>query len=222
MSDDTVAAPETGGAQQEQGTAAPDFGPLMEQFDSRFGDITARLDALAPAEEPAEDVDPWVQEYGHLFEEPEQEQDLQQQAAGDAQALQALQALAQRTQGQDHAVQQVMQRLEQMELREQATQLMERYPELREQQHATQALEAAAQAAASLGRPELANSPGLVELVYRASRADALAQSGVPAGDEHVRLEGGGGAAPTPQDENVGQGIVAAMGGGSIWGRRSA
>jgi hypothetical protein len=219
---DAGAAVETTGG--EQGQSGVDGG-LMEHINSQFEtfgqQINERLEALAPNPEPvAEPQDEWMERYGHLFEEPDGVETQPQQEAGDALARQALQELAQRDAARDQAMQELAQRLDAQELNRDADQLVEQYPELRDPAVARQVVEETAQVAARLGAPQLASSPWLAGLVYRASKADALAQSGVPAGgDAHVHLEGAGGAGPAPQDENVGQGIVNAMGGGSLWGR---
>lgn len=208
----------TGGEQGQQQGA--NFDGLMDHINSQFEDFGTRLDALAsPAEEPAEEPDLFMEKYGHLFEEPGAETQ-QQEQAGDVLARQALQDLAARDQQREQQFQELMQRVGAQELNREADQLIEKYPELRDPTTAAAVVEQAAQTAQQLGMPQLASSAGFAELVYRASKADALAQSGVPAGgDEHVPLEGAGGAGSAPQDADVGQGILNAMGAGPLWGR---
>lgn len=214
-------APAVDGGAQETASSGVDFTPLMEHLDGRLESFGQQLrDELAPAPEPQEPVDEWAEEFGHLFPDPAAEVEPQAQQQ-ESQALAALQALAQRTQGQDQVMQQLAQEVSQMRLQSEVSQLVEQYPELNDPGVSQQVADETARFAAEIGMPQLAGSPRLAGLVYRASRADALAQSGVPAGgDAHVQLEVPGGAGQAPAaDENVGQRIVQSMGGGGLWGR---
>lgn len=223
MSDGTgTTATETGAGGEQTQAASIDFGPVFEYIDQRVGNIGEDIAArFAPEVEQEAEVDSFMEEFGDIFENPadaEAEQLAAEQQRSDR-SLQALQALAQRAQGSDDLLNQMAQRLDAIERRDEADAVMQRLPDLQNPEVAAQAVEAADQMAQRLGMPQLAGSAEFVALVYQASRAEALAQSGVPAGDEHVHLETAGGAGPVPQDEDIGKGIVTAMGGGSLWGR---
>lgn len=82
-----------------------------------------------------------------------------------------------------------------------ANELERQYPDLADPKKAGEVVQATAQYAQKLGRPELARDPQLVELVYLAQQARSNASQETPAGGEQgVHLESGGAA---PQAEEM-------------------
>lgn len=125
------------------------------------------------------------------------------------QFAQAIRALAQQRQEDRQEFERLAGFVQQQQLARDAQDLETRFPELRDQQAAQAAVDASTKFAESIGMPELAGLPQVVELVYKASKVDAAAASEVPAGGDHIGLEPGSGAAPVPQAD-VAQGILAA------------
>jgi hypothetical protein len=192
------------GAGGGQESAAPDqFAPLMDRLEQGLGDITSRLEALTPAEQEAAQGDPaaaFEQEFADLF-------GAEDEPAAQGLDPKALQAVI------DQMVEQrlapVAQQTQDLRLEYEVKDLEARIPALQDPGVRQQAFDHASQLAERMG---IAPSVALVEVAYKASKFDAMAQSEVPAGGEHVGLEGGGGAAPNSPDADVAGRIVAAGG----------
>lgn len=190
----------------------PDLSPLMDRFEQFTQDVTGRLDGLeqqrqqapeAGAEEEGGEDGSWDELLNADDLSPEQAQ-----AALDS-------MIEKRASG---LVAPLQERLDRMDLEREAADLEEEFPELMDEAKAEQAVKAARQQAAQMGNPDLAGRPSFIGLVYKASKADQIAASEVPAdGGGHVQLEGGGGAAPPASEEDVRKGIVQAGGGNGFW-----
>lgn len=121
----------------------------------------------------------------------------QRLAAGMQQQQQALEQRMQQMQTQQQAQQQLDQYADQIE---------RQYPEFQDEEHTARLLDATAQFAQQLGRPELASDPRLLERVLLAERA----QSGQAPGQEvHLETSTAAPGAPTG-DVDPTAGIVAA------------
>lgn len=96
--------------------------------------------------------------------------------------------------------------------RQRANELERQYPDLADPQKAAKVVQATAQYAQRMGRPELARDPELVELVYLAEQARNSAAQETPAdGGQSVHLESGG-AAPQQPEEDAGDRMLRAWG----------
>lgn len=212
-----------GGAGGEAGGGS-DFGPIFERFDQLGASV--------------QDIGERVGQFEHLMssgeefgfaEEPDLASMLGLGGAGDEygyepdamqaeQAQRVLQLIGQRDQAMQQQLASIGQELADLRLARGAEDLEQRYPELQEPDAARAAVQAATQWAEGVGQPELALNPSVVELVYKASKADERAAAEVPAGGEgFVRLEGGGGAVPAPNQVDDATRIVQAGGGSTAW-----
>lgn len=85
--------------------------------------------------------------------------------------------------------------------------LTDTYPELADPKVGRGVLEAAQGLLEDLGKPEMIDHPSfvkLVEMTYKAQKADERAQQETPAGrQQQVHLESGGGAAPQEAEEDL-------------------
>lgn len=173
----TQSAPEP---QQFQGGISdqfqdPGFGQ-DQQFDPAFGQDFGQQDQYQPGQ--------YAPEYGV---DPQQ---AQQQAMAQLQSY--IQEQVQ--QGVQNSVTPYIQQ-------QKANELERKYPDLATPEKAAEVVQATAQYAQRLGRPELARDPELVELVYLAQQARNSASQETPAdGDHGVHLEAGGAA---PQQEEM-------------------
>lgn len=210
-----AAAPETGGEAEAaaegapaEGTAGLDLGPLSQRFDQmeeRIGPMLERIEQGLPAPEGgepeagAEEGDPFAGvDLDALFGA-----DGQPDPAAAEQVLQSMQAATQA------AVGPLAAEVAQMRADRQAEVLTTQYPELNDQATLDWVARDAAERAHSMGDPNLARNPGIIELVYLAGKAQRTAAQETPAGTEGAAaLEGGGGAAPAPTSEDRGQAIV--------------
>jgi hypothetical protein len=166
--------------QQFQGGIADQF-----QSDPGFGQ-DPQYPSFAEDFGPQDDYQPgqYAPEYG-------QDPQVQQQ-----QAMQQLQSYIaeQVQQGVQNSVTPYIQQ-------QKANELERKYPDLATPEKAAEVVQATAQYAQRLGRPELARDPELVELVYLAQQARNSAAQETPAdGDQGVHLESGGAA---PQQEEM-------------------
>lgn len=99
-----------------------------------------------------------------------------------------------------------------------AEQLAARYPELATREGAEPVVNAARALAEHVGDPSLATNMQVIELVYKAQRADKYAAGERPAGVEQgFELERAGGAGPTAEPPNIAAGILGARAGNSFW-----
>lgn len=125
------------------------------------------------------------------------------------------QRLAAGMQQQQQALEQRMQQMQtqqqqQAELDTYADHIERQYPEFQDEEHTARLLDATAQFAQQLGRPELASDPRLLERVLLAERAQS-GQAGSPAPGQEVHLETSTAAPGAPTGEvDPAAGIVAA------------
>lgn len=203
------------GAAPANDAIAPELASRMEQMERSIIDnftslVKGNPDDGRPQVDPNDPLaaflaDPEIPDDGlaELLGEQPQQQQVPDQFA------QAIRALAQQRQEDRQEFERLAGFVQQQQLARDAQDLETRYPELRDQQAAQAAVDAAAKFAESVGMPDLAGLPQVVELVYKASKVDAFAASEVPAGGDHIGLEPGSGAAPVPQAD-VAKGILAA------------
>lgn len=129
--------------------------------------------------------------------------------AQQAQAMQQLQSYIS-----DQVQQGVQQAITPHIQRQKADELERRYPDLADPQKAGQVVQATAQWAQRMGRPDLARDPELVELVYLAEQARTRAAQETPAenGSSGVHLETGGAAPQGQEEESAGDRMLRAWG----------
>lgn len=105
-----------------------------------------------------------------------------------------------------------LQELQAKEYQREINTLLERYPDLRNEEVADRVDSQAAELAERRGVPALADDPEFLEMVYLANRAREIdaAEKDASKGDEEVPVEGGGGRRPATPQTDPGDEIVAA------------
>lgn len=119
-------------------------------------------------------------------------------------------------QGVDQRVQQILQqqvgplaeRVSNMQLEQQAQQLTEEFPQLKEPQVAEDVIKQSRQYAEMLGQPELAGNPMLWRLVYMGIKSAEAANDEGGESPAAAHLEGAGGAGPGGQQPDLVQQIL--------------
>jgi len=199
--------------QQDEGqqTPAPEQSAQPEwlgRLEGRLDQLDTSLASLTPAEQEQgfEDqydepgfYDPQTGEY--IGEEQGQDDELDFDRLVNDRVQQQVQ----------EALKPFLQQQEEQRLNTETATLEEQYPELRDHDTAEAVVSQAEQLAQSLGMPQLGGTPGFVELVYKAGKADERAASETPTGTrEEVELEEGTGAAPSIHENDSAMAIVRA------------
>jgi hypothetical protein len=207
-------APAEGG-QETAPAPGQDFGPLEQRFDE-LGSRLERIEGALPQpqEAPAEPADEWEQ-YLQSLEQEGEPQSPEEVAADDRAAEQQLARMVQLAT--QNATAPLQREIAEMKRDAEAIALEQTYPDLRDTAKAQQVLDASAEYAQRMGRPDLAFEPGLIELVYKAQRADERAASERPAGDDGVQLEAAAGAAPGEPEDNRAERVVKAAQRNNFW-----
>jgi hypothetical protein len=206
-------SPDTGtqGAQPTGEPEAPPVDQRLDALDERMNEVLSAVQSQAPQpqnpllpsqEDPGQYGDPAQAGYG---EDPAIGDLMgQQQGMGpevpdptDPGYVQALIAQEAR-QAAEQMIQPWMEQQEEQRREVETNQLLEDYPELGEQEVATEVMGEAQEWARDLGNPALAGEPAFVELVHLAAKTAARAGEETPAGGggEHTvqQLESGGAA----------------------------
>jgi hypothetical protein len=196
---ETGAGPDLSGVERLLG----EFRGTLDQFGSRFDAIEQRIPEPA-REEPAEEQLPTpsfsdadYDEHGELTMEAQ---------------TRAIQEIAR-----DIAQQQVQAAVNpiiEAQAREAdiayADYLEETYPDLQDEETQDRMLAATEAFAEGIGRPELANNPRMLEVVYLAQRAADAADRETPAeAAREVSVERGSGAGPAPASSSSGDDAIA-------------
>lgn len=191
-----------GGQEQQQGLDLAPLEQRMDEFTGRFGEALDRLEQRLP-EPDQQGYDPAQEEMQQNFES------LYDPTTGEPDPQQAERLLQQMIdQRASQAVGPVMQEIQAMRVERDAERLEQQYPDLQDPANAKAALDAAQEAAVQMGKPELAQSPALVEMAYLASQARERAAAEPAAGASGNDLESGGGAAPSEEEDDPAQRIV--------------
>lgn len=206
--DTTQTEPQTEGAPESD---APDLGRLIESFDSFRDDISSRLDGLEQGLQWEPEQEPTQPQAPQQWQPAPQDIDPNTgQLTPDAQLAQLRAFIQQEAEG---LLNERMSSQQEAQLEQQrnayADQLEERIPALRDPRFQEEMVQATVNFAQSIGRPDLAGEPRLLEQLYWAAQAQQRGEQETPA-DAQVHLETGGSAAPAqdPEADDVGDRIV--------------
>lgn len=232
------------GGDQPQG----EIPPWAQTLSARMDDVAGRIEDIAP-QQPAGPglvdllggADPaQAQQNGQQAQEAPQAQNGEQglpadELGGEGPSQQEIIQQYIDSRAKDAAremLQPYVQSQEASRIRDEGFELLENYPELRDNEAANTLMGQAQQTAQDLGIPGAVREPGFLELVHLAGRQLAAQRSETPAGagDQQqqaqpggVQLESGNGANPGPagaQSDDLASRIVSAGGSGlgSFWG----
>ena len=185
----------------EQGAQAPDLSRLYEQMEQMQSGLASRLEQfeqkLTPQEQEIEDLYP-LDEGDDGWEEQEFQRQLDQMVESRLQ-------------------EKLTPYMQQQQLKERDQEfegLLEQYTELAEDKGLLKSVVEQAEQFAARLNPEFVNTPefvDLMEMVYKARKADERAAQEKPAGErKEVSLEGGGGRAPSEPEEDPQDAVLAA------------
>jgi len=184
------------------------MGTRMDQLQET---LLARLGGDEPEAE-AEETD-----WNALLFGEEADPEVEQQRALDPEGLQ--QMIDARAQAMmDAQLPALQQQIQSIQVGLDAEQLTAKYPDLADPAIAGPVVSAAKELAEALGRPDLAQNMQVVELVYKAQRADKYAAGEQPVGAEQgFELERAGGAGPAGVEPSIAERVIASQKSQNFW-----
>lgn len=205
----TSDAGQTEGTEATEQQAGLDLAPIMERMDGIGSTIEQLRASLTPAEE-AEAEEEF--DYTSLFEDADAEspqfdpQAVQQMIQQEAQRLIEAQMAP------------MTEQIRNIQVGLDAEQLVAKYPDLNDDAVVGPVVQAAQALAEAVGDPSLAQNPQVVELIYKAQRADKQAAGERPVGAEQgFDLERAGGAGPAAVEPNIAERVITAAKSQNFW-----
>lgn len=166
---------ETGGEQTQDPGIIDQLSGRFDQLEGGLGEIRDWIQGQQPQEEQFGFEDPYQQQQQPQFD-PYTGEPVQQEAQQlDPQMVQSM-----IQQGINQGLAPIQQHL----LGQQLNQLADKYPDMRNPDVLQQIDQTTGQIAQQFGNPNLATDPRIVEMAYKAYRADQLASQQTPAGQQ--------------------------------------